>query len=665
MFTLIGTVSLGTVSVFAQITPGSTDNFITQWNTESGTSLVIATFTGGGIGPYSFDVYWEEVANPSNNGVFSSQSSAVFINGLISNTDYRIEISGLYPRIVIANQLKENIKEVVQWGTIPYESMYQAFDGCTNVEVTATDIPNLSNVTNCSRMFRNCTNLTANSTIENWDMTNVVSISEMFRGCSQFIQEIGSWNTNNITNMGYVFLGATSFNQNIGNWNTGNVTTMEAMFYDATSFNQNIGNWNVENVTNMQSMFNDATSFNQDVSGWNTENVTNMSSMFNSATSFNQNIGNWNTGNVTSMSSMFENANSFNQNIGNWDVSNVASMARMFLNNQSFDQDIGNWNVSNVINMDRMFNNASEFNQDIGSWNLSSISQIATCGNGGICQMLMNSGLDCYNYSVTLVGWEANPATPNNLSLHVVGKGYLPSAQTAHNNLTTIKNWYIGGDSLTSVITPTFSFSNSLSICSNTTPLSLPTTSSNGLSGNWTPEVIDNTIPNTYIFTPEIGSCSEIFTLNVLINSVDNTVSQTNETITANLSGAQYQWLDCDNGNNPISGENNQSFTATNNGNYAVEITDNGCTETSNCIAINSVSITNPYQNNDFVVYPNPSTGLIFFNKVNENIQVFNLLGALQGEYRNVIQINLSNLENGFYLIQDNFGHVSKVQIVK
>ena len=111
--------------------------------------------------------------------------------------------------------------------------------------------------------------------------------------------------------------------------------------------------------------------------------------------------------------------------------------------------------------------------------------------------------------------------------------------------------------------------------------------------------------------------------------------------------------------------KNTQSFTATNNGNYAVEITDNGCSETSNCIAINSVSIANPSQNNDFVVYPNPSTGLIFFNKVNENIQVFNLLGALQGEYRNVIQINLSNLENGFYLIQDNLGNVSKVQIIK
>jgi len=64
-----------------------------------------------------------------------------------------------------------------------------------------------------------------------------------------------------------------------------------------------------------------------------------------------------------------------------------------------------------------------------------------------------------------------------------------------------------------------------------------------------------------------------VVTLNLIIDTVDISVSVADPSITANASGASYQWLDCDNNFTAIAGETAQSFTATANGNYAVEIT--------------------------------------------------------------------------------------------
>jgi len=90
--------------------------------------------------------------------------------------------------------------------------------------------------------------------------------------------------------------------------------------------------------------------------------------------------------------------------------------------------------------MGGMFNQATAFNQSLANWNLSSCSSV-----GG---MFDTCGLDCANYSSTLVGWSANSNTPNSLYLSATGLQYLTSAVAAHNNLTTTKGWLITGDTL-------------------------------------------------------------------------------------------------------------------------------------------------------------------------------------------------------------------------
>ncbi len=53
--------------------------------------------------------------------------------------------------------------------------------------------------------------------------------------------------------------------------------------------------------------------------------------------------------------------------------------------------------------------------------------------------------------------------------------------------------------------------------CAGSTPPSLPTTSNNGISGTWSPSVIDNQASGSYTFTPTPGQCGLSATINVTV----------------------------------------------------------------------------------------------------------------------------------------------------
>ena len=73
--------------------------------------------------------------------------------------------------------------------------------------------------------------------------------------------------------------------------------------------------------------------------------------------------------------------------------------------------------------------------------------------------------------------------------------------------------------------------------------------------------------------------CNEATSASVTltVNELNANVVQSGITLTATQSGANYKWVNCNNGNQPIAGANGQSFTPTVNGSYAVEIVLNSC----------------------------------------------------------------------------------------
>ncbi|MGJ1386732.1 MBG domain-containing protein [Sphingobacterium spiritivorum] len=432
--------------------------------------------------------FWTAPDGSYNNGTVTTSGSHVITTIPANKPRITLHIKPEnLASVVIYNDPR--IIDVAQWGTAEWRTMQSAFLVCPNLNITATDIPDLRRVTDMRNMFADCSSLNGPANIGSWNTSNVTNMIQLFGRATRFNQDISNWDTQNVTTMAYMFREARAFNQNIGNWNTEKVTDMEAMFDNASVFNQDISNWNTANVTNMSKMFSSAPVFNQnigkwntskvtnmeymfqytgafngDISSWNTANVTNMWGMFYSTGAFNQNIGNWDTSNVTYMGGMFWNAQAFNQDISSWNTSKVTSMAYMFADSRAFNKDIGNWNTSNVTDMAYMFRANQAFNKDIGNWNTSKVTNMAYMFYGAslfnqniggwqlnpavnMTHMLSYSRMDCQNYSFTLQGWANNPNTPSGRTLGVMGKQYGTNALAARTVLTGTKGWIITGDS--------------------------------------------------------------------------------------------------------------------------------------------------------------------------------------------------------------------------
>ncbi|MFV0506568.1 MAG: BspA family leucine-rich repeat surface protein [Bacteroidales bacterium] len=285
------------------------------------------------------------------------------------------------------------LAEVKQWGKIKWKTLSNAFMNCSEMIMTAIDLPILTEVKDMSNMFQDA--ITFNQDISNWDVSSVTDMTFMFQGAKSFNQDISDWDvssvtsmanmfqeadafnngdqaldwgekTVNVVDMSNMFQKAIAFNQDISSWNVSNVVLMEDMFYGAKAFNQDIGNWDVSSVTNMKFMFEATDNFNQDISDWDVSKVTTMEAMFRDAIVFNngEQALDWGekTANVISMEEMFCRAYRFNQDIGNWSTDNVVEMEDIFNLATDFDQDLSNWNIDNVTNMKYMFDEAANFN---------------------------------------------------------------------------------------------------------------------------------------------------------------------------------------------------------------------------------------------------------------------------------------------------------------
>uniref|UniRef100_UPI0026263144 T9SS type B sorting domain-containing protein n=1 Tax=Flavobacterium sp. TaxID=239 RepID=UPI0026263144 len=97
-------------------------------------------------------------------------------------------------------------------------------------------------------------------------------------------------------------------------------------------------------------------------------------------------------------------------------------------------------------------------------------------------------------------------------------------SNTAGGNYTFTPNAGQCASNVTLVVTVTSAtivpdFSPTLTLCSGTTAPALNTTSPNGISGVWSPNVINNTAGDNYTFTPNAGQCASNVTLVVTVTS--------------------------------------------------------------------------------------------------------------------------------------------------
>ncbi len=176
----------------------------------------------------------------------------------------------------------------------------------------------------------------------------------------------------------------------------------------------------------------------------------------------------------------------------------------------------------------------------------------------------------------------------------------------------------------------------------------------------------------TLILSPvqTVGIC-----VDPICDGMDVSITSTAGTLTANATGLSYQWIDCAS-NTPISGETGVSFTPAVDGSYAVVITEGFCSDTSACVLIETVGLSEyDVAQKDFIVSPNPAKDVATVKyelaSSSASLEVYDLLGkslfkqnlsAAKGEVR----LNTSTYTSGVYIvvIRQEDGHVLQQKLV-
>jgi hypothetical protein len=201
---------------------------------------------------YSFVIDWGDGQTQSVTG---QRDNAVGVDpdgylnhGYSSTGVYDVTITSQLPFALndisgVENGYRSRVTEVKQWGNCPWATFESAFFSHTNLQITATDIPNLSQCVSFDNAFNSCYVLTGGN-IGSWD--------------------IGS---SSATSSAFMFGDTTALNANLNNWDVSKIENFSSMFF-FSGYNQPLGNWNVCSATNMTNMFLGAGSFDQDISTW-------------------------------------------------------------------------------------------------------------------------------------------------------------------------------------------------------------------------------------------------------------------------------------------------------------------------------------------------------------------------------------------------------------
>ncbi len=256
-----------------------------------------------------------------------------------------------------------------------------------------------------------------------------------------------------------------------------------------------------------------------------------------------------------------------------------------------------------------------------------------------------------------------------NLTINTSSTG--TDVQTACDSYT----WIDGNTYTSSTNTPTFTLTNA-SGCDSIVTLNLSinstsSTTTQAACGSYTWNGETYTQSGTYTFTAtNANGCDSIATLVLTINAFPTASASGNGAVLTSSTGSTYQWIDCAT-NTAIQGATSQTYNASENGSYAVIVTNaSGCSDTSNCVIVETIGL-NEYSKLNVLVNPNPSTGL--FN-IDFELPTEALLIVLDASGR-VIQssiitddtiLDLTSAVTGIYYLQINSNDFKKViRIVK
>ena len=279
---------LGTIEVFCNV-------FVSLWETTTASETITLPT------PTNYRVDW------GDGTVTTNTNSHEY---LVAN-QYTIKISGDITDFAFNNGGdKTKILEVSNFSKL--QMISSSFNGCGNLDITATDIPIINN--SLLNVLKGCGSLLFNTSLNNWDVGLVTTFAGLFEN-------------------------ATLFNQPINNWVTTNLVTLTNCFRTCANFNQNVDSWDVSSVTSVQNCFQNTYVFNLPLNNWDTSSVNNMIGTFRNS-GFNLPLNNWDTSSVTKMLDMWRGSlTKFNQDLSIWDFSSVTNIDRFMQERTNTDYD--------------------------------------------------------------------------------------------------------------------------------------------------------------------------------------------------------------------------------------------------------------------------------------------------------------------------------------
>lgn len=225
------------------------------------------------------------------------------------------------------------------------------------------------------------------------------------------------------------------------------------------------------------------------------------------------------------------------------------------------------------------------------------------------------------------------------------------------------------------MVVPVFSPVNS--ICQGGFLLALPTTSTNGITGTWSP-ALNNMETTTYEFTPDAGQCATTVTMTIEVNVVTPPTAESPQTLVAIIQTVEdivvtdvtgtLTWYDAD-------GNVVDDSTILEEGTYTFYVTqtigDCESEATEVVVVVTSEVSTGTFDNASFRAYPNPVNDFlnVSYSKEITNVVVVNMLGQIIVEKAvntTETQIDMTSLPTGSYFVKVTVdGAVKTIKVIK
>lgn len=326
-------------------------NMTVDWGDGATTTLTAATTS--------------PVLHTYNDGTNTPVENPVVKIGLDGETGTLTEIYYEAGSVTFASELLE----IQQWGT-KHAFTSLNFSLATQMQLTATDSLTTTNLTST---FKGCTAFTGHSSMENWDVSNVTNFSYCFQQCTNLSNlNLSSWDISSASAFNNMFYLATNFNGNLNGWNFSNATNLNYML-SQTSFNTPVNNWTLGGTNKtMYSTFYNTNAFAQDVSSWDVSKITTLFAVF-GFTQVNSDLSSWVLTNNTSLGRLLFGITNFNQDIGGMTLgAGLTDMTYLFY--QATGLSDSNWTSTVVGWANQVYNNSAPYN--VNAANIASLASL-------------------------------------------------------------------------------------------------------------------------------------------------------------------------------------------------------------------------------------------------------------------------------------------------